>query len=234
MMRQRQIAIRAAHHMAARRTLNVRGKSATIEKQNHLPAVAQAPLRSPGAFAATRHRASCGCEIRSANRSCRPPAAADRTPAAAFRPGDIRPASRDTNFPATAWPRPAPAALFLRAPATAPHRGHDIAALLSCLNDTFVLFVEHDQTQMRHRSKHRAAGADDHLHFAAGDSFPMPMPLRVAQMTVQHGHAIEPGAKPFLGLRREADFRHQHDRLPAVADRLPESPECKLPSCRCR
>ena len=36
-------------------------------------------------------------------------------------------------------------------------------------------------------------------------------------MAVQHRHAIESRAKAFLGLRRKADFRHQHDRLPAIA-----------------
>ena len=36
-------------------------------------------------------------------------------------------------------------------------------------------------------------------------------------MAVQHGHAVEPRAKPGHRLRREADLRHQHDRLPAEA-----------------
>ena len=43
----------------------------------------------------------------------------------------------------------------------------------------------------------------------------MPVPLSSGQVTVQNGHSVEPRAKPLPGLRREADLRHQHDRLPA-------------------
>ena len=70
-----------------------------------------------------------------------------------------------------------------------------------------VLFVEHDQPQVRRGGEDRAAGADDHLHLAVGDLLPMPMPLGVAQMAVQHGHPVEPRAEPLDRLRREADFR---------------------------
>ena len=48
----------------------------------------------------------------------------------------------------------------------------------------------------------------------------MLVPLDVAQMAVQHGHAVEPRAEPADRLRREADLRHQHDRLPAEAHDL--------------
>ena len=89
---------------------------------------------------------------------------------------------------------------------------------MSCLNERFVLFVEHDQPQVRRRREHGAARADDHLHLAARNPLPVPMPLGIAQMAVQHGHVAEPRAKPFPRLRRQADLRHQHDRLPAVAD----------------
>jgi hypothetical protein len=41
------------------------------------------------------------------------------------------------------------------------------------------------------------------------------MPLGVAQVAVQHGHAVEARAESLAGLRREADLGHQHDRLPA-------------------
>ena len=46
------------------------------------------------------------------------------------------------------------------------------------------------------------------------------MPLGVAQMAVQHGHLAEPQPEPLDRLRRQADLRHQHDRLPPVADHL--------------
>ncbi len=37
---------------------------------------------------------------------------------------------------------------------------------------------------------------------------------------MQHGDRAEAPAKTLDGLRREADLRHQHDRLPAVAHHL--------------
>ena len=46
------------------------------------------------------------------------------------------------------------------------------------------------------------------------------MALGVAQVAVQHGHVVEPRAEPVDRLRREADLRHQHDRLAAEVDHL--------------
>ena len=43
----------------------------------------------------------------------------------------------------------------------------------------------------------------------------MPVPIGVAEVAVQHRHAVESLPESLHGLRREADFRHQHDRLPA-------------------
>ena len=63
-------------------------------------------------------------------------------------------------------------------------------------------------------------GADDDRHLALGDPLPVPVPLGVAQMAVQHGHRAEPRAEPLDRLRRQADLRHQHDRLPAEVDHL--------------
>ena len=45
---------------------------------------------------------------------------------------------------------------------------------------------------------------------------------------------VEPRAEPLDRLRREADLRHQHDRLPAETDHLAGSPGCRPRSCRCR
>ena len=44
------------------------------------------------------------------------------------------------------------------------------------------------------------------------------MTFGIAQVTVQHGHGAEPLAKSLDRLRRQADFRHQHDRLATVPD----------------
>ena len=83
-----------------------------------------------------------------------------------------------------------------------------------------MLFVQHDQPQVRRGGENRAPRADDHRHRAVGDPLPVPVPFGVAQMAVQHGHLAEPRAEPLDRLRREADFRHQHDRLPAEMDHL--------------
>jgi len=63
-----------------------------------------------------------------------------------------------------------------------------------------------------------ALGADDDLHVSLGNPLPLPVPLDVAQMAVQHGHRIKPRAEAADRLRREADFGHEHDRLPSVPD----------------
>ena len=57
-----------------------------------------------------------------------------------------------------------------------------IARRFVLLERAFVLFVQHDQPQMRRRRKDRAARADDDLHFAARNPLPMPVPLGIAQM----------------------------------------------------
>ena len=51
MVRQGDVAMRAAHHVAAGRTLNVRGKPAAIEQQNHLAAVVERLVDGPSAAA---------------------------------------------------------------------------------------------------------------------------------------------------------------------------------------
>ncbi len=48
----------------------------------------------------------------------------------------------------------------------------------------------------------------------------MLVPLDVGLMAVQHRDLAEPRAKALFGLRGEADFRHQHDRLPPEVQHL--------------
>ncbi len=86
------------------------------------------------------------------------------------------------------------------------------------LERILVFFVNHQQSQMGCGREDGTASAHDDRHAAAGNLFPVAMPLSVAEVAVQHGNGAEPLAKPGHRLRREADFRHQHDRLPAVAD----------------
>jgi hypothetical protein len=42
-----------------------------------------------------------------------------------------------------------------------------------------VLFVDHDQAELRRGREDRAASADDDLDFAPRDLLPMPMPLGI-------------------------------------------------------
>ncbi len=55
---------------------------------------------------------------------------------------------------------------------------------------------------------------------AFGYTLPMPVPLGVAKMAVQHGHFAETRAETLDRLRRETDFRHQNYRLAAEVDHL--------------
>ena len=80
----------------------------------------------------------------------------------------------------------------------------------------FVLFVEHDQAEVRRGGENGACGADDHPQIAVGDLLPIAMPLDVGLVAVHHRHAAEARTKSLLGLRRQADLGNQHDRLPAV------------------
>ncbi len=86
------------------------------------------------------------------------------------------------------------------------------------LERALVLLVQDDQAQVRRWGEDRAAGPDHHRRPARGDPLPVPMPLGVAQMAVQDRHLAETQTKPLDRLRREADLRHQDNRLPPVAD----------------
>ena len=65
--------------------------------------------------------------------------------------------------------------------------------------------------------------ADDYgvdLDRPAGDPLPMPVTFRITQVTVKHGDRVEPSAKSTNRLRRQADLRHKHNRLPPVTHDL--------------
>ncbi len=83
-----------------------------------------------------------------------------------------------------------------------------------------MLLIQHDQAQLRHGREDCAAGPHHYRNLAPGDQLPLPVPLGIGQMAVQHGHPAEPQPEPLDGLRRQADLRHQHDRLPAVTHDL--------------
>ena len=90
------------------------------------------------------------------------------------------------------------------------------------LERRLVLLVQHDQPEVRRRGEDGAAGAHHDGDLAVGDPLPVPVPLGVGQVTVQHRHAAEPQPEPLDRLRRQADLRHQHNRLPPVIHHLPD------------
>src|SRR5579872_5910989 len=84
------------------------------------------------------------------------------------------------------------------------------------LERCLMLFVNYDQAELRRGGEHGAARSHDDLHLSRRDLLPMPMPLGVAQMTVQDGDRIESGPKSADRLRRETDLGNEHDGLAAV------------------
>ena len=83
-----------------------------------------------------------------------------------------------------------------------------------------MFFVDHDQAQAWGGGEDGAAGADDHVDFAAGDAVPLPVAFGVVEVAVQHGHLADAGAESLAGLGREADFGNEHDGLLAEGDDL--------------
>ena len=86
------------------------------------------------------------------------------------------------------------------------------------LERCLVFFVHDDQPQTRHRGKYRRLPAPTTTGTSSRNPLPMPTPLGIGHMAVQDGHLAEASPKALLGLRREADLGHQHDRLPTVRD----------------
>ena len=83
-----------------------------------------------------------------------------------------------------------------------------------------MLFINDDQPKALGRGEHGAAGADDDLGVSGRDAPPVSAVLGVAQMAVQHGHLAAAAAKTLDRLRRQADFRHHHQRFLALPHHL--------------
>ncbi len=92
-----------------------------------------------------------------------------------------------------------------------------------------VFLIDHDQPGLGQRREHRGSGADDHPRLAAPGGGPDAGALGIAQAGMQrmHGHA-EPLAEPRQRLRREADLRHQHQRLAAAGEAVGDGVEVHL------
>ena len=92
-----------------------------------------------------------------------------------------------------------------------------------------VLLVDHDEGQPRQRRKHRRAGADDDARMAAVRRAPGIAALAIRQGRVHHRDAAaETAAKALDQLRRQGDFRHQHQRLAAGCDGGGDDPQVHL------
>ncbi len=218
-VRQRNVAIRAADHLAAGRALDVRRIAAAVQQQDHLPVVLQGRLhgvvQQPADAAAAADALALGAEV-------------DR---AHFGQRAVQHPPRHLDQLVLALGGPLPA--FQRRRGRAEHQRHafrtragsgHVAGVVArgrlLLEGRLVFFVQHDQAQVRRGGEDRAAGADHDVDLPGGDLLPVPMPLGVAEVAVEHGHRPEPPPETLDRLRREADLRHQHDRLAAVAHDL--------------
>ena len=92
----------------------------------------------------------------------------------------------------------------------------------------FVFLVDDDEAELARRSEDGAAGADHDLHLAGRDAAPMAAALGVAEVAVQHGGFAAATLEASDGLRRQADFRHQHQRFLALTHHLFDGAEVNL------
>ena len=164
--------VSAMSHCGQRTTWPQAGHWMCVEKPRRFSSRITCP---PSSSAASM--AACSCRLiaprlrrsraaRRADRSCPPPAAAGRTPAAASRPARYSPVCG-----------PVPALQRRRGRAEhqrnrfgrGPGHGH-VAGVIArrglLLERRLVLFVQHDQPQVRRGGEDRAAGADHHRHLA--------------------------------------------------------------------
>src|SRR5262245_61244656 len=91
-----------------------------------------------------------------------------------------------------------------------------------------MLFIDHNQSEIGRRRKNSAASPDNDLHLTASNLLPMPMPLRIRQMRMQNRHLAEPRLEPRPRLRRQANLRHQHNRLPSITNHFIDRADVNL------
>ena len=97
-----------------------------------------------------------------------------------------------------------------------------VAGRLLLLVGMLVLLVHDDEAERFDRRKDGRARADDDPRAALANLVPFVVALAGGQMAVQHRHqrlqraGAEPRLEPLDGLRRERDFRHEHNRALAV------------------
>src|SRR5260370_4411388 len=96
------------------------------------------------------------------------------------------------------------------------------------LESSFMLLVDHNESQAAGGREHGAASADDHLHLARDDPAPLSAALGVAQVAVQHGNLAATAVELLNRLRREADLRYENDGLFALAHDLLDGSEVEF------
>jgi hypothetical protein len=81
------------------------------------------------------------------------------------------------------------------------------------LKEAVVLLIDHDQSQPWQRHEHRQPGTEQDITIGCGE--PVFCAILFAQAAVQGGEAVsgKAAAKMLLELRRQGDFRNQHQRL---------------------
>src|SRR3546814_9754164 len=94
-----------------------------------------------------------------------------------------------------------------------------IAKAILLLVRRIVLLVDHDQAELGEWHEDRRTRADDHGSRALACRQPRLFALAVVHRRMKTQHvAAEPRAQALRELRRQADFRHKHQCLPAAIE----------------
>ena len=85
-----------------------------------------------------------------------------------------------------------------------------------------LLFIDHDQAKLLHRSKYRGAGTNHDFSLPAPDTLPFVHSLPEGKAAVKHGNAVAKAlTEPADGLSRQRDLRHHDDdAFSLLANRL--------------
>ena len=88
-----------------------------------------------------------------------------------------------------------------------------------------MFLVDDDEAELAGGSEHGAAGADHDLHLAGRHAPPVAAAFGVAEVAVHHRRFAAATLEAGDGLRRQADLRHQHQRLFALTHHLLDGPQ---------
>src|SRR5579884_853265 len=222
-----QIAEAARFDVAARRAMHMRREAAAIEKQHHLSALVECRAhRVFQCIADGRRPAPLGrlmTQVNQTHLGQRPFQHAlgqtqERILAALGVVPALQRRSRRAKYD---WDVLQPR----------PHDGH-ISAMIArrgfLFEGVFMLFIDNDEAEPFGRREDGAASADDDLRLARRYAPPVSAALRVAQMTMKHGHLAAAAAKALDRLRRQADFRHHYQRFLALGNDLFDGAQINL------